>query len=126
MVRRRPVVLFSVLALLALVASAVIMFGWIYQNPPGINEANFRRLHKGMTPTQVEAVLGSKGVAVDTALVPGSEWRNGQTQIEVFYNKGVAFMGELTGPGDEWIVLADEPESILEMGKRWLKEWTGW
>jgi hypothetical protein len=56
--RKKLVLAFGLVVCLGLVA----LFGWHLLPPkPGVTEANFRRLHQGMSKAQVEAILGGPG-----------------------------------------------------------------
>lgn len=79
-------------AILALLAVAIVVFSAWSVNSPAVDPADLKRLHCGMTKTEVEAILGKpdkKGVDPDDASV---YWTYGHTlkwyQLRIDFSEG--------------------------------------
>jgi hypothetical protein len=127
---RKQVLAVSVLLLCLAVLALVVV--WQRPRPaPGVTLENFRRLHKGMTEVQVEAILGAPRY-VDDEAVP-------DTRISIFedsdYSANVHFLNDGGGylpegacygvvwkHGDVVGMLRPKPATFLE----WMHSWLPW
>jgi hypothetical protein len=128
---RRRLLMLSALLLLPLVGIGV---HWVSRPKPAVTLDNFTRLHKGMSREQVFAIFGQAA-----SWEPWSEGKDywyfenpdGHRTSTVGFSAGVAYGGHFfdsSGNGGEglYVSLADDPGSMVDRIRRWVKESTGW
>jgi hypothetical protein len=113
---------------LALVALALTFTDWALSLPPGVTEANVRRIRPGMTPAEVEALLGGPPVEVGIKSWNDvgrtlAEWPSGGAWVWN-YATGAAWVW-MDGAGRvqfaQWVPNASQPGPFAR-----LRAWLGW
>lgn len=143
MIRRR-------LLLFAVVLASLIGVGIYLLLPPkpGVTLENFRRLHVGMTRSEVESILGTPDEQESTKLVPKYiHWSSNGFFAEILFENPVRVLGEGDGeplaslgflsvlPESDrslpirrpvpFEYLQDKPATDFERFCRWVKDRTG-
>jgi hypothetical protein len=104
---------------LALVALALAFTDWALSLQPGVTEANIKRLRKGMTLGEVEAVLGGPGEPLnedeDGHPLGPWVWRGPDAHVMVIINSGRLSQ-----------ILWSQPEQARPGFLARLRAWLGW
>jgi hypothetical protein len=116
---RKRLLAVGVLLLCLGVLSLVVV--WQRPRPvPGVTLENFRRLHKGMTSKQVEAILGEPG----EAFLLGRRYGNKDFAIYIQFDP-VADEGWWVDNETDLVIddkLRGKPPTFLE----WVRSWLAW
>jgi hypothetical protein len=121
---------------LALVALALAFTGWALSPPPGVTEANARRIQRGMTRTQVEALMGGLPgrVGEEWPLWPPPDPNEGLESYRIWKGTGHSIRVEFDKAGrvaEVWVDYADwGPKIRVDQARSGplarLRAWLGW
>jgi hypothetical protein len=126
--RRKIAIAIGLVAALLVVGLLLYFLSPLLNPPrPGVTQENFRRVHKGMSEEEVEAILGGPGEPAGFMMLTKSrEWRGPDCVVSITFGLitgAGAIDGSLTTDDGLTLELTDEPPDTPFVKR--LVEWLG-